>query len=115
LESGRLRKLHRALSTRSLHRRGTQRLLDYLRTADSYTYWANEAAECEKKINESGALETMTIDLSVSPHKLMLEHLERSGQSVDGDLETYARESGFNSLAELSVALERNRLGETDG
>jgi hypothetical protein len=113
LENGRLRKLHRAIRVRSMHRRNTQRLLDYLRTADAYSYWAMEAAEFEKKITQSGQLETLTIDLSISPHRLMLEHLEKSGQSIDGDLETYANESGFNSLAELSVALERDKLGGT--
>jgi hypothetical protein len=112
LESGRLRKLHRALGVKALHRRNTQRLLDYLRSADAYSYWAKEAGTFEERITKSGALDGLLIDLDTNPHKLMMDHLAKSGQSVDGDLETYVQETGFNSLTELSIALERDRLGE---
>jgi hypothetical protein len=112
LESGRLRKMHRALVTRALHRRNTQRLLDYLRSADAYNFGAVEAAAFEHKIVESGAVDTLTIDLDANPHLLMMKHLERSGQSIDGDLDTYVHEAGFNSLTELSIALNRDKLGE---
>jgi hypothetical protein len=114
LESARLRKMHRALTAKFLHRRNTQRLLDYLRCADAYNFWAVEAAAFEHKIAESGALETLTIDLEANPHLLMMKHLERSGQSIDGDLDTYVHEAGFNSLTELSIALNRDKLGEED-
>lgn len=112
LESARLRKLHRTLGVKALHRRNTQRLLDYLRSCDAYSYWAKEAAAFEERITKSGSLDTLHVDLGANPHAMMMEHLAKSGQSIDGTLETYVDETGFNSLTELTVALARDKLGE---
>jgi hypothetical protein len=112
LENGRLRKLHRALGVASFQRRNTQRLLDYLRSADAYSFWAQEAARHEKRIQQEGDAAAISIDLDASPHALMMEHLEKSGQAIDGKLEDYVKETGFASFSELMVALTRDKLGE---
>jgi hypothetical protein len=110
LEEGRLAKLSRALAVRSNVRRNSQRLFDYLRTSDSYAYWAEEAARHEERIRKHGE-ETLSIDLDANPHALMMRHLARTGLSIAGSLENYVQEAGFGSIPELAVALERDALG----
>jgi hypothetical protein len=110
LEDARMHKLHRALNVVHSLRRNTQRLFDYLRTSDSYAYWAGEAACQEERIRRRGE-ESISLDLENNPHQLMLSHLQRTGLSIAGSLESYAAECGFGTLPELVVALERDRLG----
>ena len=110
LEEGRIRKLHKALSVGASFRRNTQRLFDYLRVSDSYTYWAGEAARHEERIRKRGD-ETILVDLEANPHALMMEHLARTGLSIAGSLENYVQEAGFGTIPELTVALERDSLG----
>jgi hypothetical protein len=111
IEEARIHKLHRALSVRFWVRRNSQRLFDYLRVSDSYAYWATEAARHEERVKTKGLEETLSIDLDANPHKLMMEHLARTGLSIAGTLETYVQEAGFGSIPELTVALERDLLG----
>jgi hypothetical protein len=110
LEEARIAKLHRALCIRASVRRNTQRLFDYLRTSDSYAYWAQEAASHEERIRRRGE-ETLSINLDANPHQLMRRHLQRTGLSIAGTLENYVQEAGFGSIPELAMALERDALG----
>lgn len=113
LEEARIRKLHRALNVKFSVRRNSQRLFDYLRTSDSYAYWAAEAARHEERIRLRG--EEISIDLDANPHALMMKHLQRTGLSIAGTLENYVQEAGFGSVPELTVALERDALGAENG
>lgn len=112
-EEVRLRKLRRALMTRSGPRRRTQRLLDYLKISRRYAYWANAAARHEELISARGGEETLYFgqtDVSL----LLSQHAKRAGLTVTLSLEDYVREMGFGTIRELMVALSRDNLAYAD-
>lgn len=109
----RLRKLRKALMTRSGPRRRTQRLLDYLKLSQRYRYWANAAARHEEQVSAAGGEEQLFFgqtDISL----LLSEHAKRAGLTITLPLEDYAREAGFGTIRELMVALSRDKLANAD-
>lgn len=110
-EEVRLRKLRRALMTRSGPRRRTQRLLDYLKMTQRYRYWANAAARHEEQLAAVGGEETLLFgqaDVSL----LLTEHAKKAGLTITLSLEEYVREMGFGTIRELMVALARDKLAD---
>lgn len=109
----RLRKLRKALMTRSGPRRRTQRLLDYLKLTQRYRYWSNAAARHEEQISAVGGEETLYFgqaDVSI----LLSEHAKKAGLTITLSLEDYVREMGFGTVRELMVALARDKLADAD-
>jgi hypothetical protein len=109
----RLRKLRKALMTRSGPRRRTQRLLDYLKLTQRYRYWSNAAARHEEQISSVGGEETLYFgqtDVSL----LLSEHAKKAGLTITLSLEDYVREMGFGTVRELMVALARDKLADAD-
>jgi hypothetical protein len=109
----RLRKLRKALMTRSGPRRRTQRLLDYLKLTKRYRYWSNAAARHEEQISSVGGEETLYFgqtDVSL----LLSEHAKKAGLTITLSLEDYVREMGFGTVRELMVALARDKLADAD-
>jgi hypothetical protein len=109
----RLRKMRKALMTRSGPRRRTQRLLDYLKLTQRYRYWSNAAARHEEQISAVGGEETLYFgqtDVSL----LLSEHAKKAGLTITLSLEDYVREMGFGTVRELMVALARDKLADAD-
>jgi hypothetical protein len=110
----RLRKLRRALMTRSGPRRRTQRLLDYLKLSRQYPYWSVAAARHEELVKRAGAEEALQFGGQLDVSLMLSEHAKRSGQTISLSLEDYVKEMGFGSIRELMVALARDRLADQD-
>lgn len=111
-EEVRLRKMRRALMTRSGPRRRTQRLLDYLKMTQRYRYWANAAARHEEQLATVGGEETLYFgqtDVSL----LLTEHAKKAGLTITLGLEDYCREMGFGTIRELMCALARDKLADS--
>lgn len=109
-QNARIRKLQGALNTSFLHRRRTRIMSDYLRTSGDYQYWAQEAAIEEHKLQLHDIDVTMSLDPSENIHKVMSEHLSRTGQTLDGGLGAFISECGFHSTAELYLSVVRSKL-----
>lgn len=112
IENCRLRKLRRALMTRSGPRRRTQRLLDHLKLSRQYEYWAMGAAHHEKAIAQAGAEETLYFGGRADVSQMLNSHMKRHGLTLTMSLEDYCQEMGFSSVRELMCALARDRLGD---
>lgn len=113
-EEARLRKLRRALMTRSGPRRRTQRLLDYLKLGRQYVYWTTAAARHEEIIHNAGAEEALHFGGELDISQMLTEHAKRAGQTISLPLSEYITEMGFGSIRELMVALARDHLADDD-
>jgi hypothetical protein len=90
----------------------TKIMLDYLKSHNSYTYWAKECAQKEAAIQAKGIDASLLISASTSVDQQLAAHCQKSGLTIDGSLEEFVSETGFCSTYELSVALERLRAVE---
>jgi len=111
-EEARLRKLRRALMTKSGPRRRTQRLLDYLKLSRQYHYWTVAAARREEMIQKAGAEEALHFGGEIDVSQMLTENAKRTGQSITLPLHEYITEMGFGSIRELMVALARDHLAD---
>ena len=114
VEEVRLRKLRRALMTRSGPRKRTSRLLDYFKLNKLYEYWANAAAHHEKAIDSQGGEATLYFGGEIDVSQLLAQHAKRTGLTINLPLEEYAREMGFGTIRDLMIALARDKLGQSE-
>lgn len=86
-QNARIRKLHKALDSSRMRRRGTQPLLDHLRTHNKYS--------------EVAAATPITDEIS-----LQVSDLAKPNLDTESTLEDFISECGFSTMAELSAALK---------
>jgi hypothetical protein len=102
-----VRKMQEWLSSSLSPMDSTKICLDYLKSHNSYTYWAKECAQKEAAIQEKGIDDSLSISPSESIEDQLAAHCQKNGLTIDGSLEDFVQESSFCSRYELRVALAR--------
>jgi len=102
-----VRRLHHWLSSSLVPVESTKITLDYLKSHNSYTYWARECAAKEAELQRKKVDETLLISATKPVEGQLHEHCQRTGLTVDGTIEDFVTETGFASRYELAVALQR--------
>ena len=114
VQNTRIHKLQHAMTVTKMYRRNTRALLDYLRTHQAFDYWANQAANLETQIKQSGVDDWLGINLEKSALALLSEHFEKEGLDLKMTPEDYLLETGFSNATELAVALQRIMAGKEE-
>lgn len=112
IQNARIRKLQHANTVAKMYRRNTQQIIDYLRTHQAFDYWALQAVETEKKIQQSGVDDWLGVNLETPAFKLLAQHFETEGLELKCNQEEYLLETGFSNLTELGVAIGRITAGK---
>jgi hypothetical protein len=112
IANARIRKLQHANTVTKMYRRNTLAILNYLRTHQAFDYWAIQAVEAEKKIQQSGVDDWMGVNLETPAFDLLAKHFEKEGLELKCNNEEYLLETGFSNLTELGVALARIAAGK---
>jgi hypothetical protein len=107
IQNARIRKLQHALTVSKVSRHNTSAILDYLRTYQSYDYWAKECAKAESLLQRKGVDDWQALDLNKTAWSMLNEHCESEGLEIKSNQEEYLLETGFVGAQELAVALMR--------
>lgn len=106
-EQALIRKAHKSIRTSLVARRNTKAFLDYARIIGNYPTLADEAATQEMIVKRL-APDFMQEPLSQEPvTNRLARHIDAIGTPFTWNLPEWIKESGFHSMAELAVDLDR--------
>ena len=102
-----VRKMHVWLVASQTPLESTKMTLDYLKSHDSYQYWATECADTETKMQRFHIDQLMSTSATEVLDRKLLTFSNQAGIIVDSNLEEFITETGFGTPHELGVALDR--------
>jgi len=102
-----VRKLHEWLASTMVPMEMTKITLDYLKSHDAYLYWAREAGAFEDRLAHKHIDESLSASAALSADERLAQHAARAGITIDGSVDEYIYETGFNTRGDLGVALDR--------